>query len=325
MKKQDENKEENNVVLNKLYDIDNLKKYLDEILNIEDITVSESLIQATLKRAEKEQSKQPILSNESIPSNESIQNNGPVQSKEPMQSKQPTRSKRGVPYRYGMIAACACILLVAGIRLITNPLIGMKNSKNDMASQEESAADTSAGMEDMESAETTDASNDGTVKSDEDSIVGDTENNSTDSAVSTEEGKVVPSFFDIADEEGTPYTVAVEEIEKIIVYDENGEAINNVTDTSDIENLYNAFAKIDSQDHVEVVQNEKQEGQYVRQYAIIAQEDSEWSELHIWITDVDKESYIVTRQLVTSAGETITHRITDVNTDIIQKVIHTGP
>lgn len=307
MKKQDDNKEENNVVLNKLYDIDNLKKDLDEILNIEDITVSESLIQATLKRAEKEQSKQ------SIPS------------KEPMQSKQPARSKRGVPYRYGMIAACACILLVVGIRLITNPLVSKNDSAQNMVSQEESAADTSTGKEDMESTATTDASNNGTVESDGDGIVGDTESNGTDSTVNTEEGKVEPSFFDIADEEGTPYTVAVEEIEKIIVYDENGEAINNVTDTLDIESLYNTFAKIDSQDHVEVVQNEKQEGQYVRQYAIIAQEDSEWSELHIWITDVDKESYVVTRQLVTSAGEIITHRFTDVRADIIQKVIHTGP
>lgn len=313
MKKQEENKEENNVVLNKLYDINNLKKDLDEILNIEDITVSESLIQATLKRAEKEQSKQPKSSNESIPSNDSVQSN------------QPTRSKRGVPYRYGMIAACACILLVAGIRLITNPLVSKNDSAQNMVSQEESAADTSTGKEDMESAATTDASNAGTAESDGESIVGDTENNSTDSTVSTEEGEVVPSFFDIADEEGTPYTVAVQEIEKIIVYDENGEAINNVTDISDIESLYNAFAKVDGQDHVEVVQNEKQEGQHVRQYAIIAQEDSEWSELHIWITDVDKESYIVTRQLVTSAGESITHRITDVSSDIIQNVIHTGP
>ncbi|SHM27062.1 hypothetical protein SAMN02746066_01331 [Anaerosporobacter mobilis DSM 15930] len=319
MKKQEENKEENNVVLNKLYDINNLKKDLDEILNIEDITVSESLIQATLKRAEKEQSKQPKSRNESIPSND------PVQSKEPMQSNQPTRSKRGVPYRYGMIAACACILLVAGIRLITNPLVSKKDSEQNMVTQEESAADTSTGKEDMESAATTDASNAGTSESDGESIVGDTENNSTDSTVSTEEGEVVPSFFDIADEEGTPYTVAVQEIEKIIVYDENGEAINNVTDISDIESLYNAFAKVDGQYHVEVVQNEKQEGQHVRQYAIIAQEDSEWSELHIWITDVDKESYIVTRQLVTSAGESITHRITDVSSNIIQNVIHTGP
>lgn len=319
MKKQEENKEENHVVLDKLYDIDNLKKDLDEILNIEDITVSESLIQATLKRAEKEQSKQPESSNESI------QRNDPVQSKESMQSNQPTRSKRGVPYRYGMIAACACILLVAGIRLITNPLVSKKDSAQNMVSQEESAADTSTGKEDMESAATTDASNNGTAESDGDSIESDTENNSTDSSVSTEEGKVVPSFFDIADEEGTPYTVAVEEIEKIIVYDENGKVINNVTDTSDIESLYNTFAKVDNQDHVEVVQNEKQEGQYVRQYAIIAQEDFEWSELHIWITDVDKESYIVTRQLVTSAGESITHRITDVSSDIIQNVIHTGP
>ncbi len=319
MKKQEENKEENNDVLNKLYDINNLKKDLDEILNIEDITVSESLIQATLKRAEKEQSKQPKQSNESK------QSNDPVQSNESMQSNQPTRSKRGFPYRYGMIAACACILLVAGIRLITNPLVSKKDSEQNMVTQEESAEDTSTGKEDMESTATTDASNDGAAESDGDSIVGDTENNSTDSTVSTEEGKVVPSFFDIADEEGTPYTVAVQEIEKIIVYDENGEAINNVTDISDIESLYNAFAKVDGQDHVEVVQNEKQEGQHVRQYAIIAQEDSEWSELHIWITDVDKESYIVTRQLVTSAGESITHRITDVSSDIIQNVIHTGP
>lgn len=288
MKKLEENnKEINKVLLDELYDIDNLKNDLDEILNIEDITVSETLIQATLKRAneEGEQSKQPI------------------QNIQPIQNKQPTRSKKGIPFRYGMVAACACVLLVAGISLIANPPGIMKESKSDMETQEESSTDSTTAMDDTDISETTDTSNDGAV----------------------EGSKVVPSFFDIAHEDGTSYTVEVGEIAKIIVYDENGLAIHNVTDTSDIESLYNTFAKVDSQAHIEEVQNEKQEGQYVRQYDIISQDGSEWSVLHVWISSIDEETSIITRQLISSDGEVITHRIADVNSDIVLNIMNIVP
>lgn len=282
MKKLEENdKEINKVLLDGLYDIDNLKNDLDEILNIEDITVSETLIQATLKRA-----------------NEEVE-----QSKQPIKSKQLASRKKGSPFRYGMVAACACILLVAGISLIANSPMGMKNSKRDMAAQEETTTESSTAMDAAESTETKDTSNDGTG----------------------EESKVVPSFFDIAADEGNLFSVEVGEIAKIIVYDENGLAIYNVTDTSDIESLYNTFAKVDSQAHIEEVQNEKQEGQYVRQYDIIPQEGSEWSVLHVWISSIDEETSIITRQLISSDGEVITHRIADVNSDIVLNIMNTVP
>ena len=304
MKKLEENnKEINKVLLDGLYDINNLKNDLDEILNIEDITVSETLIQATLKRAneEIEQSKQSL------------------NSKQLEQNKQLASRKKGIPFRYGMVAACACILLVAGISLMANPPGSMKESKSDMAAQEETTTDSSTAME---STETADTSDDGAS---EESTSEGKEYNGSDSTVDTEESKVVPSFFDIADEEGNPYTVAVVEIGEIIVYDENGLVLHNVTDTSDIKSLYNTFAKVDNQAHIEEVQNEKQEGQYVRQYDIIAQEGSEWSELHVWISSVDEETSIITRQLITSDGEVITHRIADVNADIVLNIMNTVP
>lgn len=304
MKKLEENnKEINKVLLDGVYDINNLKNDLDEILNIEDITVSETLIQATLKRAneEIEQSKQSL------------------NSKQLEQNKQLASRKKGIPFRYGMVAACACILLVAGISLMANPPGSMKESKSDMAAQEETTTDSSTAME---STETADTSDDGAS---EESTSEGKEYNGSDSTVDTEESKVVPSFFDIADEEGNPYTVAVVEIGEIIVYDENGLVLHNVTDTSDIKSLYNTFAKVDNQAHIEEVQNEKQEGQYVRQYDIIAQEGSEWSELHVWISSVDEETSIITRQLITSDGEVITHRIADVNADIVLNIMNTVP
>lgn len=307
MKKLEENnKEIKKVLLNGLYDVDNLKNDLDEILNIEDITVSESLIQATLKRVneETEQSKQPIQDIQSI------------------QNKQPIRSKKGIPFRYGMVAACACILLVAGISLIANPPGSMKESKSDMATQEETTTESSTAMDDKESTGATDTSE---GEAGEESTSEDTEYNGSDSTVNTEESKTVPLFFDIADEEGNLYSVEIGEIEKIIVYDENGLVMQNVTEASDIENVYNTFAKVDSKDQIEEVQNEKQEGQFVRQYDIIAQEGSEWSEIHVWISSVDEETSIVTRQLITSDGEIITHRIADVDSDIVLNIMNTVP
>lgn len=312
MKKLEENnKEINKVLLNDLYDINNLKNELDEILNIEDITVSETLIQATLKRVneETEQSKQPL------------------QNLQPIQSKQPTWRKKGIPTRYGMIAACTCILLVAGISFIANPPVSRKDSKSDMASQEESTSNSSVETGEMEATDSADTSMD---DAGEGSALGDTKYDGSDSTDNTketagEEVMAVPSFFDIADEEGKLFPVEVREIAKIIVYNENGLVIHNVTETSDVESFYNTFAKVDSQDHIEEVQNEKQEGQYVRQYDIIAQEGSEWSELHVWISSVDEETSILTRQLITSDGEVITHRITDVNSDIVLNVMNTVP
>lgn len=307
MKKLEENNREiNKVLLNGLYDIDNLKNDLDEILNIENITVSESLIQATLKRAneEAEQSKQPI------------------QNIQPIQNKQPTPNKKGIPFRYGMIAACACILLVAGISLIAKTPGGMKESKSDMAPQEENTTDSSTAMDDMESAVTKDT-NEGEAS--EESTSQDTGYNGSESIVNTEDSKAVPSFFDIADEEGNLYSVETGEIEKIIVYDENGLIMHNVTEASDIENVYNTFAKVDSQDQIEEVQNEKQEGQFVRQYDIIAKEGSEWSELHVLISSVDEDTSIVKRQLITSDEKIITHRIADVDSDIVLSIMNTVP
>lgn len=304
MKKQEENNDEiNKNLLNEKYDIDNLKNDLDKILNIEDIKVSESLIQATLKRV-----------------NEEEQNKQLIQNKQTKQSKQPIRII-GVVFRYGMVAACACVLLVAGISLIANPPGSRKDSALDMTTQEEASTDSSTGMEDMESTETTDTSNDETS---EESVSEDADHDNTDSGVNSEEDKVVPSFFSITDEEGTPYTVAVDEISEIYVSDENGLVIHNVTDISDIESLYNTFAKVDSKDHEEVI-DERLKGQYVRQYDIIAQESSKWSELHVLISNIDEETSIVTRQLVTSDGKVITHRITDINTDIIKNIINTVP
>ena len=221
-----------------------------------------------------------------------------------------------------MVAACACILLVAGISLIANPPVSRKDSTSEMSTQDESYADSSTAMEDMESTETTETSKDDT---DEGSVSGETKNDSTNSVVNTEEGKKVPSFFNISEEDDTLYTVSVGEIGEIIIYDENGLVISNITDTPDIESFYNAFAKVGNENHIEEVQNEKQEGQYVRQYDIIAQENSEWSELHIWISNVDEETSIITRQLITSDGEVITHRITDVNSEIVLNIINTVP
>lgn len=324
MKKLEENNEEiKKSLLNELYDIENLKNDLDEILNIEDITVSESLIQATLKRAkEEEQSKQLILSKQPIENKQPLENKQLTQKKELTRSKQSTRSKKGVPFHYGMVAACACILLVAGISLIANPPVSRKDSTSEMSTQDESYADSSTAMEDMESTETTETSKDDT---DEGSVSGETKNDSTNSVGNTEEAKEVPSFFDIAKEDNTSYIVLIGEIGEIIIYDENGLVISNITDTPDIESIYNAFSKVGNENHIEEVQNEKQEGQYVRQYDIIAQENSEWSELHIWISNVDEETSIITRQLITSDGEVITHRITDVNSEIVLNIINTVP
>ena len=221
-----------------------------------------------------------------------------------------------------MVAACACILLVAGISLIANPPGNMKESKSDMAAQEENTTDSSTAMDSMESTGTTDTSE---GEAGEESISEDAENNGSDSTVNTEESKAVPLFFDIADEGGNLYSVEAREIEKIIVYDENGLVMDIVTEASDIENVYNTLAKVDMKDQIEAVQNEKQEGQFVRQYDIIAQEGSEWSEIHVWISSVDEETSIITRQLIRSDGEIITHRLTDVDSDIVLNIMNTVP
>lgn len=284
MKKQVENKQVNNKdLLDELYDIDNLKNDLDEVLNLEGITVSESLIQATLQKANK--------ANEDniIPYGEKV-----------------TGKKRGIPFRYGMIAACACILLVAGFNLVTNSPLEM-GSKKENKNYQESTADSStesAGMEYNGKTETT-----------EDSV---SENSSNDTAI------MVPSIFHITKEDGDYYQVEIGEIEKIVIYDETGTVTHKETDLSYIESIYDALADIDSEDYEEV-QNEEHEGQYVRKYDIIADEGLAWSELHLWISSTDQETYVVTTELKTSDGETITHQINDVSSDIIMNVINTEP
>jgi hypothetical protein len=295
MKKQEKNKQEeikqedNKDLVDELYDIDNLKNDLDEILNLEGITVSESLIQATLTKA-REAKEENI-----IPYEEKV-----------------AGKRRGIPFRYGMIAACACILIVAGFNLIKNIPLEMGSSKDDGRYEAESSTDSEAGTNDMKSDTTTETTED----SAEDIMV----DNTDDKAAMSKQ-----SIFDVVNEDGDSYQVKVGEIEKVIIYDENGAVTYSDTDSTDIQNLYDALADIDSSDYEEVVQNEEHKGQYVKEYAIIADEGLAWSELHLWITSTNQETYIVTMQLKTSDGETITHRITDVSADIIMNVIDAAP
>lgn len=292
MKKREENKQEDikqedyKNLLDELYDIDNLKNDLDEILNLEGVTVSESLIQATLKKA-REAKEENI-----IPYEEKV-----------------TGKRRGIPFRYGMIAACACILIVAGFNLIKNFPLEIGSSKDNGKYEAESSTDSSTESNDMVSDTTTETTED----SKEDNMV----DNREDSAIMS-----VPSFFDVVKEDGDSYQVKVGEIEKIVIYDENGDITHSDTDSTYVQNIYDALADIDGEDYEEV-QNEEHKGQYVKEYDIIAGEGLPWSELHLWITSTDQETYVVIRELKTSDGETITHQITDVNPDVIRNVIDT--
>ncbi|WP_455715358.1 hypothetical protein [Anaerosporobacter sp.] len=284
MKKQEENKQEDiRDLLDELYDIDNLKNDLDEVLNLERITVSESLIQATLAKAS-----QPKEDN-IIPYAQKV-----------------TGKRRSIPFRYGMIAACACILVVAGIQLVTKVPLEMGSSKND--SNYEATAESSTESDGMVYDETEDTSEDKT---------------SLDVSDASESTVIVPSVFNV-EADSNYYSIKVGEIKEIAIYDENGVVIHSDTDSSYIESIYNAFANIDS-DEFEEVQNQEHKGQYVREYAIIADEGLAWTELHLWIGSTDQETYVVTRELKTSDGETITHQITDVSAEVIMNIIDTAP
>ncbi len=205
MKRQEENNQENNKdLLDELYDIDNLKNDLDEVLNLEGITVSESLIQATLQKVNKANEDNVIPYRQKV-----------------------TGKKRGFPFRYGMIAACACILLIAGINLATNnsPL-EMGNSKNNGKYQEETAGGSSTESKDMESNASTDMT--------EDSV------SETDTEI------MIPTFFDIAKEDGESYQIKMSDIEKIVVYDENDEVVQSEMDSSLILSIFEAFCILDT-------------------------------------------------------------------------------
>ncbi|WP_310604110.1 hypothetical protein [Anaerosporobacter sp.] len=302
MKKPEDNQEDmNNDLLEELYDIGNLKNDLDEVFDIDGITVSESLIQATLRRVAEETEKP---------------------------SKQSEKQRKRNPFRYGLlVAACACILVVASVNLMDGSFSfgNMKDStekSSDMKTDTTTETTKNPSYSMSEEAEETanDETSQDSMKDDSTSSadgVSGSENGMNDTESDLEQAS---SFFTIKDKAGKIYSIRVGEIQQINVYGGEEEFIDYTGDLALIEELYRLLSEIDDEGDRKAVEDESVQKEYVRQYILRAQEDSTWSELQLWIEATDGENYNMIKQLETADGELIIYQIDNISPEIVQNL-----
>ncbi|WP_167955336.1 hypothetical protein [Anaerosporobacter faecicola] len=331
---QQEWKEIDTTVDKEQYDFSNLKMDLNDVLSLEQVTVSETLIQATLLRAKEAQRVEGLdeitaTKEENIREQERHEGQEANTVEQRIYDKKYPKNKKYHRIQYGLLAASACILAIAGYSMIDS--LGSKKdtateiSKNNTSVNAESASEetTAADMNEdamMDSNEEAAVDNsmltEGSDKSESVIIDEDNGDGSDNTATSSGEIEDVGELFTIEQKENT-YQITEDQIAQIIIYDEKGMALQTISDTNTIQIMYKIFQENTYTD-VTKLENGAYTGQYVRQYAIIANNDANWSAFTIWITKNEKDTDIFTvrSQLLTEDELLVTRKmkgLTEVN------------
>lgn len=284
-------------------DMKRLKSDLDEAMDLESIKVSEALIQSTLNLA-----KQQDINKDN------------QQTTEMFGKDKKTKRKRLRPYQYGMIAACVGVIAIAGIGIATGSIpieelgsgIGSKKDCDKVAESTvvTDSVEESSDCEDAEASINT-----------EESLMSDSgvSQDSSDSDTSVADENIDNSGFFTIKKGEEIYSIALEDIKCIEVYDSKDKVIHTINDTQKTTEIYECLEEIVGDN---LLQNGEHKGQLTRHYVIIANDGLLWSKLDIKIPKManHETTYQIERQLQTSEGDTIVDIITEVDPSIIESV-----
>lgn len=284
----------------------NIKCNLDSILGLEQITVSESLIQATLKKAN--QQKQCMDFNENTIQQDTKLDYDTVDKRKKINTKK--------LFKISALAACAACSVI--ILMSINPNYGSKQKSDE---QESSMSDT---VYENAKAE---------VPQDE---AGEEIMNATiDSKTSGESPNEVTKLFDVVTEDGL-LTIQIDDIKDITIKDLSMNIDETVTSAELITKIYEALmgAEGNVQD-CETMPEAQSYTKYSRQYIITAKEDRGFKKLYVWVpmedvqsalqdnTDQDLPMCQIERQIIFETGECKNQFIDNVDMKKLDRLLDT--